>query len=458
VIFSSTIFLVYFLPLAWLLYLLMPVRFRNAWLLLLSLVFYAWGAPKFVFVLVISALIDHWAVTRVNGLTKAIDAAIAVNVLNLFVFKYFNFFIDNAARLAEAIGFAFPAYMEIALPLGISFFTFQKISYLLDVRRGEVAAARFTDYLLYVSLFPQLVAGPIVRYKEIVPQIKDRSSNEQWLFRLAGFQRFALGLLKKVMIADVLATLADQAFAADQLGTLMALVGLLAFTFQIYFDFSAYSDMAIGLGMMFGFRFPENFNWPYAAIGFRSFWRKWHMTMSAWMRDYLYFPLGGNLKGKVRTAVNLWIVFLLSGLWHGASWTFVVWGVWHGLFITLDRTTSMFRGRNPWVGGILTFSLVMLSWVWFRANSLEASLHYFAEFFRWELSSEVVISNRQWATLVIAVIFSFLPPNLHEAARHYHGDDGKRMWVKTILSLVFILLCLGQLSLGPGQPFIYFRF
>lgn len=384
---------------------------------------------------------------------------VGLNVVTLFVFKYFNFFVDNAQAIAESVGFSFPIYMQIALPLGISFFTFQKISYLIDVHRGDARRAdSYLDYLLYVSLFPQLIAGPIVRFKEIAHQIKDRSENDTWVLKLAGFQRFALGLVKKVLIADVLGQLADHAFAADELGMLNALVGLLGFTFQIYFDFSAYSDMAIGLGLMMGFKLPENFDWPYAAFGFRSFWRKWHMTLGAWMRDYVYFPLGGNRGAKSRTIRNLWIVFLLSGLWHGASWNFVIWGIWHGFFIALDRNTDFFKRHNPWVGGLLTFALVMLSWVWFRAETLGDAIHYFGELLSWSEMPSFEVTSRQWFTLAVAITFAFLPPTMHDAAKHYHGDDGRRMVVKTIVSFMFILLCLGQLAVSDGQPFIYFRF
>lgn len=455
------IFLVWFLPIFLAVYLVTPSKWKNAIALLGSLVFYAWGAPMFFFVLVASAAMDFVISFRLKpGEGKAwLAVGVGVNLLTLFVFKYFNFFVDNARVIAESVGFNFPSYMEIALPLGISFFTFQKISYLIDVYRGDAERAdSYFDYLLFVALFPQLIAGPIVRFKDIAHQIRDRTENETWVLRLAGFQRFALGLAKKVLIADVLALLADHAFAADDLGMLNALVGLLGFTFQIYFDFSAYSDMAIGLGLMMGFKLPENFDWPYAAFGFRSFWRKWHMTLSQWMRDYLYYPLGGNLHGHGKTIRNLWVVFLLSGLWHGASWNFVIWGVWHGFFITVDRYTPFFRRNNPWVGGLLTFALVMLGWVWFRAPDLGASLHYFSELFRWDPRIDFEVTSREWLTLAVAVAFAFLPPNLHDAARHYHGDGGNRMVVKTLMSFLFILLCLGQLAISDSQPFIYFRF
>ena len=461
VLFSSTIFLIWFLPIFLIAYLAVPKRFKNATALLGSLVFYAWGAPIFCGVLMVSAGLDYLISLRIgNGKARALlFAGVAVNVATLFVFKYFNFFLENAQVVASSIGFVFPTYMEIALPLGISFFTFQKISYLVDVYRGDAEKAdSYWDYLLYVALFPQLIAGPIVRFKEIAHQIRDRSENETWVLKLAGFQRFSLGLVKKVLIADVLGQLADHAFAAEELGMLKALVGLLGFTFQIYFDFSAYSDMAIGLGLMMGFKLPENFDWPYAAFGFRSFWRKWHMTLSAWMRDYLYFPLGGNMDGMAKTIRNLWIVFLLSGLWHGASWNFVIWGIWHGFFITLDRYTNFFKRHNPWVGGLLTFALVMLSWVWFRAETLGDALHYFGELLSWDRMTDFEVSTRQWFTLAIAISFAFLPPTMHNAALHYHGDDGRRLIVKTVVSFLFILLCLGQLAISDGQPFIYFRF
>lgn len=460
-LFSSTIFLTWFLPIFLIAYLSVPQKLKNTTALLGSLIFYAWGAPIFCLVLVVSSAIDHFLSKGLDGPRSKLllSIGVGVNVLTLFVFKYFNFFMENAHMVADAFGFGFPTYMQIALPLGISFFTFQKISYLVDVYRRDAEPARsYWDYLLYVALFPQLIAGPIVRFKDIAGQIIDRSENETWVLRLAGFQRYALGLLKKVLIADVLGVLADHAFAADQLGTLNAIVGLLGFSFQIYFDFSAYSDMAIGIGLMMGFRLPENFDWPYAAHGFRSFWRKWHMTLSTWMRDYLYHPLGGNRVGYIKTIRNLWIVFLISGLWHGASWNFVVWGMWHGFFLTLDRNTQFFKRYNPWVGGLMTFGLVTLGWIFFRAETFGDVMHYFRELLRWDLSEEMTISSREWFTLMVATVFAFLPPTLHDAARHYHGDDGKRMVVKTMMSILFIILCLGQLAVTGEQPFIYFRF
>jgi len=461
VLFSSALFLAWFLPIFLVAYHLVPRNLKNATAFLGSFIFYAWGAPIFCLVLLISSAFDYVIAQRFDQENRKswLTIGLIVNVGTLFIFKYFNFCADNVRLIVEGLGFIFPNYMEIALPLGISFFTFQKISYLVDVYRKETPRSEsLLDYLLFVFLFPQLIAGPIVRFKDISRHLLDRSHHDRWGFKLSGLQRFTLGLTKKVLIADGLAPLADAAFASDQLGAISALLGLLAYTFQIYFDFSGYTDMAIGLGMLMGFKFPENFNWPYAAAGFQDFWRRWHMTLSAWMRDYLYFPLGGSRNGKWIVFRNLWIVFLLSGLWHGASWNFVIWGAWHGLFLTLDRFTIFFKRMNYFSSSLLTFALVMLGWIWFRADTLNDSLRYFGELINFENHTILEVTPRQWLMLCLATIFSFLPPMSHHVMKSFHGDNGRHMIMKSIVALVLFMLCLGQIAITDEQPFIYFRF
>lgn len=460
-LFSSIIFLVWFLPLFLLVYHFAPARLKNGTALLGSFIFYAWGAPIFCAVLLLSSIIDFIIAQKFDGVhrQKWLTAGLIVNVGTLFIFKYFNFFADNFKAIAESLGFGFPSYMAIALPLGISFFTFQKISYLMDVyRKATPRSTSVLDYLLYVFLFPQLIAGPIVRYKDIAHQLSGRGNHDNWGMKLAGLQRFSLGLAKKVLIADGLAPLADAAFATHDIGAIGAILGLLAYTFQIYFDFSGYTDMAIGLGMLMGFRFPENFNWPYAAVGFQDFWRRWHMTLSAWMRDYLYFPLGGNRKGKWIVFRNLWIVFLLSGLWHGASWNFIVWGAWHGLFLTIDRFTTFFKRTNHFAASLLTFALVMLGWIWFRASSIEAAMDYFEQLITFKKYAIIDVTPRAWLMLFLATLFSFLPPKSHHLMRSFHGHNERHMVLKTLLACMLFILCLGQIAISDGQPFIYFRF
>lgn len=416
----------------------------------------------FSMVLLVSGVLDFLVARQLSGHRSKgwLAVGIAYNLLTLIVFKYFNFFIDNAYAVAEAIGLGFPSYMEIALPLGISFFTFQKISYLVDVHRRDSPPARtLVDYLLFVYLFPQLIAGPIVRYKDLGSQIIDRTANENWAFRLGGFYRFIIGLSKKVLIADALDPLVRAAFEGTEVGAMGSWLALLAYAMQIYFDFSGYSDMAIGLGRMIGFRFPENFNWPYLARGFRDFWHRWHITLSTWMRDYLYIPLGGNRLGAARTWTNLWLVFLLSGLWHGASWNFVIWGAWHGLFIVVDRFTGVFRKTPPFVSTPVTFLLVLLGWVWFRAETLGDALLYFQHLMDFEPSFSLTVSLRQWFILALATVCAVAPRLWHQRLMTIYRSDNSAMDIlKTLGTVILLILCLGQMGISDGQPFIYFRF
>lgn len=463
-VFSSALFLVYFLPLFLLVYFITPQKWKNLVALAGSVVFYTWGAPVFSLLLLLSGALD-FAVSRrlCNGGPQSrrwLALGVGYNLLTLLVFKYFNFFIENASAVAKVFGLGFPAYMEIALPIGISFFTFQKISYLADVYRGDTPRAeKLSDYWLFVFLFPQLIAGPIVRYKDIATQLTGRFDSGNWQGRLSGVFRFVLGLSKKVLVADALAPFVDQAFATGNLSSPTAWLALLAYAMQIYFDFSGYSDMAIGLGKMMDFHFPENFNWPYISRGFMEFWRRWHITLSTWMRDYLYIPLGGNRGTMARTAFNLWLVFLLSGLWHGASWNFVIWGAWHGLFISLDRFTGLFK-RLPGIFSMgLTFFLVILGWVWFRADTLAGALRYWDMLLAFEAGTTLWPTVRQGTVLVIALLFSWLPVTFHGRFMYLaEAGSGYSNLFRTVACVLLFILCLGQMALSGGQPFIYFRF
>lgn len=431
--------------------------------LLGSMVFYAWGAPVFCLVLLVSGCADFALAPRLTGTNakRWLWVGLGYNLLTLFIFKYFNFFLDNAHTVADALGLGFPQYMEIALPLGISFFTFQKISYLVDVYRQDTEPSQnLVDYLLFVSLFPQLIAGPIVRYKEISQQLRSRFESESWEQRLSGFYRFVLGLAKKVLIADTLAQVVNAGFEHPEFGAAHAWIALLAFAMQIYFDFSGYSDMAIGLGQMMGFRLPENFNWPYLARGFRDFWHRWHITLSAWMRDYLYLPLGGSRSGAARTVMNLWIVFLLSGLWHGDRWNFVIWGAWHGVFISLDRFTGLFKRSPSFLAIPTTFLLVLLGWVWFRAETLAQAGDFFQALVDFdEGHSMAAVIPRQWAVLIIASVSAFIPQGFHMRLDQL-SISRNTPWdiAKFVAALILLVLCVGQMAVSSGQPFIYFRF
>lgn len=462
-LFNSPIFIIYFLPVFLSVYLAVYRKLKNLWALIGSFVFYFWGAPVFALLVIASGIADFFLSIEISKSKRSkqwLILGVAYNLLTLFIFKYFNFFTENAQVLAQSIGLAFPCYMEIALPIGISFFTFQKISYLVDVyRRDSLRARSLVDYLLFVLLFPQLIAGPIVRYKEISFQISDRFATDNWTNRLSGFYRFILGLAKKVLIADALAPLVDLSFGDPSIGALQAWFGLLAYAFQIYFDFSGYSDMAIGLGKMMGFTFPENFNWPYIAKGFQEFWRRWHMTLSAFMRDYLYIPLGGSQGTTSRTIINLWLVFLLSGLWHGASWNFVIWGIWHGLFLTVDRFTGIFKKLPKAFSVGLTFLLVILGWVWFRSETLSESITYFSSLSDFQNFDLMEIKPRQVYLLSLAGVFAFLPFRVHNQILSLTVSRND-IWdvFKAVAAVSLLILCLGQMALSLGQPFIYFRF
>jgi alginate O-acetyltransferase complex protein AlgI len=385
-VFSSPTFLFLFLPLVLAGTVLAGRRFRNSFLCAASLVFYAWGEPVYVLLMAASIMINYgFGLAIARGLDHGsarrwLAAGIAANLVLLGHFKYAGFLVDNANALFAAAGWMPIPRPEVALPVGISFFTFQALSYLADVYRREAPAEpRLVDLGLYISMFPQLVAGPIVRYEQVAAQLRDR------VVTLAGFaagvERFVIGLAKKMLLANPAGAIADAAFAAPD-GTLtfsFAWLGVACYTVQIYFDFSGYSDMAIGLGRMFGFRYPENFRHPYCARSLREFWRRWHMSLSTWFRDYLYLPLGGSRHGAARTHRNLFIVFTLCGLWHGASWNFLFWGWLHGSVLVAERAgLGVLLARAPRVLQHAYLLLVVaIGWVLFRAPTLRATLDYF---------------------------------------------------------------------------------
>lgn len=378
-LFSSIIFLFQFLPLCLLLYFLAGKRLRNLLLLIASLVFYAWGESYYVLLMLVSILVNYICglmIDRYRGRQAArgfLIAAIAFNVLSISVFKYANFLVDNLNTVLSQIGAGPIELAPIHLPIGISFFTFQAMSYAVDVYRRDASVQRNPLNIgLYIALFPQLIAGPIIRYHDIAAQLIRRRVRLDDLSY--GIERFVVGLGKKVLIANQVAIIADQVFSFpyETLTPGVAWLGVLCYTLQIYFDFSGYSDMAIGLGRMFGFHFLENFNYPYISRSIREFWRRWHISLSSWFRDYLYIPLGGNHKGPLRTYLNLLIVFFLCGLWHGAGWNFVIWGLLHGLFLVIERLGFEKILNRCW--SPLRYLYVMLvvctGWVFFELKIL----------------------------------------------------------------------------------------
>ena len=472
-VFSSTLFLVYFLPIFLGFYFLAPPKSRNYVALLGSTFFYAWGAPLFVIVVYGSLLIDFWLVRQFastkNYRKWLVAASVALNVGLLAYFKYANFFVENFNSILHSFGVEQVAWTAVALPIGISFFTFQKLSYTIDVYRGKHASLdSFADYALYIILFPQLIAGPIVRYNEIADQLIDRSAHETVDDRLLGFFRFTIGLAKKVLVANVVGQVADTAFSleGDALTASWAWTGILAYSMQIYFDFSGYSDMAIGLGRMMGFVFPENFNSPYTSASITEFWRRWHMTLSRWMKDYLYIPLGGNQKGTGRTYFNLWTVFLLSGLWHGASWNFIIWGGYHGFFLVSERLfLNRFYskiGRIP--STVITFFVAILGWVVFRAETLPEAMNFYTALFSFGEGFYIpTVSQEFKITMAIALIFSFVAmvpwaEKIQNTLFTQAKSSLLLVAVKTILAIVLLVFSLSMITASGFNPFIYFRF
>lgn len=441
-------------------------------MLLFSVVFYAYGAPTFVLLLLGSTVINFYLVKGLyktdNLVHKKLFAglAIALSLGLLGYFKYANFFVDNLNAVLGAFGLQPFTFAKVLLPIGISFFTFQSITYVVDTYRNvHKPMERLTDYMLYIIMFPQLIAGPIVRYCDIADEI--RSREQDWAESLQGFYRFVIGLSKKVLIADVIGKQVDILLAGDlaTMGTGTAWIAILGYTMQLYFDFSGYSDMAIGLGKMMGFHFPENFDNPYNSASVSEFWRRWHITLGTFMRNYLYIPLGGNRCSKPRMYFNLWVVFLLSGLWHGASWNFVVWGAYHGIWLVLERMglgkVYEKMGKVPSV--ILTFLIVTVGWAIFRIENLSDAFTFISRLFAFDFTSFVAIQSPQFhTTLVMALVLAFvvlLPFGKKLQNAVFYTDLSKKQHLAAWPVAVFLLLfCLGALNAAGFSPFIYFRF
>jgi len=468
-VFSSPVFLFVFLPLTLAAYFVAPRRFRNAALLLASLYFYAWGEKGFV-LLMLGSIAANFGMGRVveSGRERrwgraALATAIIVNIVPLIYFKYTYFIATSIGSLL-----ALPVSIEpIHLPIGISFFTFEAIAYLIDVRRGVTGAQRDpVKFGLFMTLFPHLIAGPVVRYRDLEAALERRdASREQFA---AGVRRFIIGLAKKVLLSNVLAGAADAVFdqSPEYLTTSGAWLGVLCYTLHIYFDFSGYSDMAIGLGRLFGFELCENFRYPYSAASITEFWRRWHISLSSWFRDYVYLPLGGNRRGNIRTAINLLIVFVLCGLWHGASWTFLVWGLYHGGFLVLERL-PLRMPRHALLRPIrhaLTIVVVMIGWVFFRCETIRHAIrmldvmfgagtgHGWADYW-----------NRELALVLAIGIVASMPvwPLARSWRDRWSASRGAALVIEIIQMAVLVTLfalCIVSLAAGTFNPFIYFRF
>jgi alginate O-acetyltransferase complex protein AlgI len=476
-VFSNLTFVCLFLPITLALYFSSPKWLHNAVLVFASIVFYIWGGRVAVFLVLISIAVNFHlgqalASAGAERRDRLIRGSVAGNLFVLVVFKYLDFVVDNANVVLDAyLHWKIPS-PHIPLPIGISFFTFHIISYLVDVYRGVAPPQRSpVPFALYIINFPQLIAGPIVRYRPISPQLTERTTT--FADFEAGVVRFAVGLSKKLLVANPIGAVADHLFALSpsDLPVWGVWLAVICYAIQIYFDFSGYCDMAIGMARMFGFRFPENFNYPYCATSIQDFWRRWHMTLSAWFRDYVYIPLGGSRGGFWPTARNLWIVFLLCGAWHGASWNFVVWGMWHGFFLSIERLRAVdfVLSKSPRVIRIVyTLLIVMLGWVFFRSATLELALDMIARMFGLQSGAQAMLPVSSHVTaptmllIVLATCFAYpIWPRAKEFVQKKIGTPGEQL-AYDIARAAFIglitVLCLATMTIDQNNPFIYFRF
>lgn len=467
-VFNSLTFLCIFLPVVLALYYLLPtLRIRNILLIAVSLLFYAYGEPVYV-LLMIASIIINYIFGRLLGTENKkrrqwiLAIAVVINIGLLVVFKYLDMMVQTVNQLS---GSEIPL-VGLALPIGISFFTFQALSYVIDVYRREVEPQKnLWNVMLYISFFPQLIAGPIVKYHDIQEQIDNRNTDVKEIAE--GLRRFIIGLSKKVLISNTMAVTADALFAAGagELNILSAWIAAIAYMLQIYFDFSGYSDMAIGMGHMFGFRFLENFRYPYISANIQEFWRRWHISLSTWFKEYLYIPLGGNRKGKARTCLNKMIVFFSTGLWHGANWTFVLWGLWHGVFLLFEQVCPV-KKLPKVLAHIYALLVVCVGFVMFRADTFGQGMFMIGTMFGgWEFSSlQMAIVWEQLTpiflvTLVVAVFGS--APFIPKAAEACLARENLRKpatYFSYMASFVLLILCMLSLSSGTYNPFIYFRF
>ncbi len=484
-VFSSHLFIFYFLPLSLLVYYMLPLRGKHISLTILSYVFYGWANPWFVTLMIFQTIVDYFAGITISGhwgkprtapiellpkgerrtsLQKtALATALISNLLLLGFFKYFNFGLENYNVLMNAVGMEaarWDTLLRITLPLGISFYTFQSMSYAIDVYRGEAKAIRsILDYMCYVAMFPQLVAGPIIRFQDVADQFVYRTHTMEKIAR--GIAFFSLGMAKKILIANPCGKIADTVFNAGTASTLDSWIGVTAYSFQIYFDFSAYSDMAIGLGLMLGFVFAKNFDSPYVSQSITEFWRRWHLSLSTWLRDNLYIPLGGNKLGEFRTYCNLAITMLLGGLWHGASWNFIIWGGIHGGMLAFERVQgkdSIYRRLPGPLKTVITFVIVLFTWVFFRSGDLAGSVNYIKTMLGFGalqdgsfLISGLIFKPYYVLSLIIAATVVWTCPQTWDFTR-------KLTWPKAIYCSVILLISLFIMETQSFNPFIYFIF
>ena len=467
-LFSSMTFLFVFMPVVMAIYFLAKKEIRNYILLIASIIFYAWGEPRYLAIMIITILVNYIGALCLDKYQNPrqrlgiVTVTILVNLSFLFYFKYFNFVIDNInLALHTHIDF-----VDVIMPIGISFYTFQAMSYLIDVYRKEIPAQRDVYKLaLYIVLFPQLVAGPIVKYHDVCEQIDERKVEFKYV--IIGLKRFIIGLAKKVLIANTLAVVVDKIFeqAPENLTTEVAWLGAVAYCLQLYYDFSGYSDMAIGLGLMFGFRFLENFNYPYISKSISEFWRRWHISLATWFRQYLYIPLGGNRKGEVRTYWNLFFIFLVTGVWHGAAWNYILWGVWNGIFIVFERFIGWSKDKADTklvsVGKhIYALMAIGIGMIIFRAPSVMYGFEFIGKMLGINVGDHLPNFdygvNNKFALMMVVGLICAMPVCKNMLYVAY-----ERKVLRTAINIwLFVLFFWSTISLAAStyNPFIYFRF
>lgn len=464
-VFSSVVFLFFFLPIVFLLTRITKRIFiNNIILLIFSLFFYSWGEPKYIFLMLIIIFINYlfglaihiWPDTSKILITICVIS----NLIILGYFKYFNFLIDSINQVFN-LSYNFK---NIILPIGISFYTFQALSYVIDLYRREIEVQKNPFYLaLYISFFPQLIAGPIIKYRDIEKQIKDREVTNE--LTVCGIRRFIVGLSKKVIFANTFAVVVDQNFNREILsvGTLGTWLIMILYTLQVYYDFSGYSDMAIGLSKMFGFHFPENFNFPYISQSIKEFWRRWHISLSTWFKEYLYIPLGGSRKSNIRTYLNLLIVFFCTGLWHGASYNFIIWGLWHGFFLIIERI--IFTNNNQqkfnvfrW---IYTMLVVVIGWVPFRAENLNDSINILHNMFvptKGFYNIMEIVDFKIIFVLILGLYFSGVHKFIGEPFTKLLRLKRLKAAITVVSLFILLWICILCIVANTYNPFIYFRF
>lgn len=465
-LFSSMTFIYVFLPIVCGLYLITKKELHNPILLIASIIFYAWGEPRYLAIMLLVILINYLGAILIEKYPHkkrfTLILAIIANLAFLIYFKYFNFLLENINSLFHTnIDF-----IKVIMPIGISFYTFQAMSYLIDVFRGECKAQKDIYKLaLYITLFPQLIAGPIVKYHDVADQIEDREVNFEKVD--LGVKRFIIGLSKKVLIANTMGAIADKIFIqpADTFSPLVAWMGSFAYSLQLFYDFSGYSDMAIGLGLIFGFKFLENFNYPYISKSITEFWRRWHISLSTWFKQYLYIPLGGNRISKNRTYINLGIVFLLTGLWHGASWNFIFWGLWNGFFIILEKMTGWDKDSEKpvinFIRHLYTIFVFVIGWVLFRADNLSYALTYLKNMFGLVKVHYIAYNLNYYGdsieilTFIIAIICA-MP--VFSKILYIRQERKILRSIVNIWLLVLFILSSAAIAASTYNPFIYFRF